>query len=160
LGTVGAMTRDLSKEVAGFLALRTLDLVDPAEVVSWAENRVAEGEDSDALIELAGQPRGHAAEIDAPLLTLADELGIPPLTESTAGMIAARLVARSLMQGLVAPIDAARRIWRIARLAPSSEPALHDFIGLASEWEDDPKNREFYEEEIRSKALHLTRWSE
>ena len=49
---------------------------------------------------------------------------------------------------VVAPIEAACDIWRIARLAPSAEPRLRVFVGLASEWDDDPDNRASYEEEM------------
>ena len=72
-----------------------------------------------------------------------------------AGLIAAEDVARRLERGEVTPIEAARRIWRITRIAPAAEPLLRPFVGFASEWEDDPEHRSYYEVEICSAAQRL-----
>lgn len=55
------------------------------------------------------------------------------------------------------PIAAARTIWRAARRAQTNEERLVQFIGLASEWEDDPEHRDVYEREIRLAASAMSR---
>jgi hypothetical protein len=151
---------DLRQEVATIRALRHLDLVEPSGVVAWARGRVSGGERTKVVVDLAELSDARGDDVDAHVTALADEVGLEPLTEQVAGVIAAEQVARELTRGAVAPIEAARRIWRIARRAPSAEPRLRVFIGLASEWEDDPDHQVSYEEEIRSEALHLAGWSE
>jgi len=152
--------RDFQQEVATIRALRHLDLVEPSEVVAWARGQTTRSASTKGVVDLAELSDARGDDVDAHVTALADEIGLEPLTEQVAGFVAAEHVARELTRGTVAPIEAARRIWRIARLAPSAEPRLRVFIGLASEWEDDPDNRASYEEEIRSEALHLTGWSE
>ncbi|MEU4295010.1 hypothetical protein AB0E63_42880 [Kribbella sp. NPDC026596] len=151
---------DLQQEVATIRALRHLDLVEPSAVVAWARAATTRGDSTKGIVDLAELSDARGEDVDAHVTALADEIGLVPLTEQVAGVVAAEHVARELTRGTVAPIDAARRIWGIARLAPSAEPRLRVFIGLASEWEDDPDNRTSYEEEIRSEALNLAGWSE
>lgn len=148
------MTPDSSIGVSELLALRSLDLVEPREIIRWAADRVAAGDGGSALTALAALPDG-SAEVDERLRAYAADRGLVALPESRAGVLAARVVARSLARSEVEEIDAARQIWRIAVLAPSAEPFLRTFIGLASEWDDDVENRGQYEEEIRSAALQL-----
>ena len=151
---------DLRQDVATMRALRYLDLVEPSAVVAWACRRTSGGARPNGLVHLAELTDARGDDVDTQLGVLAEEVGLGPLTEQEAGVVAAKAVARELTRGTAAPIEAARRIWRIARLAPSAEPRLRVFVGLASEWEDDADNRASYEEEIRSEALNLAGWSE
>ncbi len=155
-----AAVSDLREDVATMRALRYLDLVEPNAVVAWACRRATGGARPKGLVDLAELTDARGDDVDAQLGVLAEEVGLGPLTEQEAGVVAASQVARQLTRGTAAPIEAARRIWRIARLAPTAEPRLRVFIGLASEWEDDADNRASYEEEIRSEALNLAGWSE
>lgn len=148
------MTLD-SLGISELLALRSLDLVGPQEIIHWAVDRVAAGAGDSALVALAALPPG-SADVDEWLRACAADRGVVTPPESRAGVLAARVVARSLASGDVEAIDAARQIWRIAVLAPAAEPALRTFIGLASEWDDDVENRGQYEEEIRSAASPLS----
>jgi hypothetical protein len=151
---------ELRRDVSRMRALLFLDLVDPSAVIDWAGDldlRVGRPEGLATLAELTDARR---EDVGAQLAVVADELGLEALSERVAGVDAAEDVARRLVGGTVAPIEAARRIWRIATLAPSAMPQLRVFIGLASEWEDDPDNRSTYEEEIRSEALRLAGWPE
>jgi len=156
---VGAMS-DLRRDVATLRALRYLDLIAPSVVVGWAQGRAIGGDSRRRVAALGELSEVRREDVDAHLMALADEIGLEPLTERLAGVAAAEEAAHELTRGVVRPIEAARRIWLIARRAPSAEPQLRVFIGLASEWEDDAENRASYEEEIRSEALHLAGWSE
>lgn len=147
---------DFKREVATIRALLYLDLADPRAIIQWAAGLEPHTEGLAHLAELTTEmPDVRREEVGARLAVLAEELGLEPLTERVAGIAAAEEAARELARGTLTPIAAARRIWRIATLAPSAEPQLRTFIGLASEWEDDPANRSYYEEEIRSRALRL-----
>ncbi len=59
-------------------------------------------------------------------------------------MTVAAEAARDVTEGRADPITAARRIWRIARLAPLGAPVT-GFVGLPSEWEDGAEHRGAYE---------------
>ena len=135
--------------------MRALDLIDPRDVVGWAVRMVEQGANERALVSLAGLSAEDTTQLDAELDALVRDLGFDALTEHAAGMISACEVARELNEGLLQPIEAARQIWRIARRAPAVEADLQVFVGLASEWDDDPEHRDLYEEEIRALALNL-----
>lgn len=148
------MTDDLTRDVQALRAMRALDLIDPREVIGWATRMLERGLSEPALAGLAASSE-DSSEVAGALEGLAEDLGLSPITERVAGIAAASEVARRMNEGLLEPIDAARQVWRIARLAPAAEPDLRPFIGLASEWDDDPEHRAFYEEEIRSLAVNL-----
>ena len=145
-------------ELATFTALRTLDLVDPAEVVKWAEDLVRGGESNPLLVDLSALPARDASAVDTRLTAISSESGIGELSELQVGQLAAADIARQLNDGLLEPIDAARAIWKVATRAPASEFALRQFIGLSSEWDDDRGRRKIYDEEIRSLALSAADW--
>lgn len=138
-------------------ALRALDLVDRAEVVAWATERLENIGDM-RFAELAGLSPIDLDRVDPQLSVLLAALGGVQPTEFQRGMLAAAHVARQLRCGVLQPIDAARALWSIARRAPASEPHLRVFVGLASEWDDDRDHRGEYEKEIRSAALALEDW--
>ena len=150
------MTEVLS-ELARLRARRVLDLVDPAVVVAWAEDRGAEGVDLSVLASLAGLPDLRAEDVDAGLAELAEALGLEPLTKEVAGVALAQEAALKVATGELTPIAAAEHIWRLALIAPSAEPRLRVFIALASEWQDDPVHRDLHEEDIRTEAIELGR---
>ncbi len=138
-------------------ALRELDLVNRAEVVTWATERLEEIGDM-RFAELAGLSPIDLDRVDSQLSVLLAALGGARPTEFQRGMLAAAHVARQLRSGVMQPIDAAHALWSIARRAPASEPRLRTFVGLASEWDDDRDSRGEYEKEIRSAALDLEDW--
>lgn len=152
--------RAIVDELALRRALRRLDLIDPEAIVTWAEGwMLSDDEQVPEVTALATISDVRGEDVDMLIENLAATMGLPLLTEKSAGVIAAQDAARALRSGEMTPIDAARRIWRIARLAPAAEPLLRNFIGLASQWDDDPAHRTSYEEEIRSEALHLAGWA-
>lgn len=139
-------------------ALRALDMADPIEAVRWAEELVQNGASDPVLLDLSALSESDLAEGDRLLTALAGQSGIGELNELQTGMLAASDIARQLNQGMLEPIDAARAIWKVALRAPASEPSLRAYIGLASEWDDDPEHRDVYDEEIRSRALETEGW--
>lgn len=146
----------LLEEIVSLLALRKLDLIGPSEVVRWAEEQARNGVvEFDALIDLAAEPISECAEVDVALRSLAHDLDYDRMTEMQAGEIAVRSVARCMERGIISPIEAARRIWRIVLRVPACEPEFRTFIGLASEWDDDFAHRNDIEDEIRVRACEL-----
>jgi hypothetical protein len=139
-------------------ALRALDLVNPAEVVRWAEELVRDGATDPTLIDLSALSKWEFAEVDKLLEAFAGRSGLGELNELQIGMLAASDIARQLNQGMLEPVDAARAMWKVALLAPASEVELRVYIGLASEWDDDADHRDLYDEEIRSRALATEGW--
>ena len=149
------MRSDLAFESTSFAARRRLDLVDRSEVVAWAERKVEAGEQEPLVLELAALFSTEYDRVDDLVVALARSLGCGELSEYRSAILSAAWVARRLGQGAMEPIEAARSIWRIANLVPESRNDLKLFIGLASEWDDDPESRSYYDEEIRSLALAL-----
>lgn len=127
------MSGSLEADVPVLLALRKLDLIDPAGVVAWASEVLAAGQESEALVNLAAVVDLTAANVDSLLFELSTDLGIATMSDELVGRTAAAHVARRLELGELQPIEVAREIWRIAALDPAAEPALRPFIALASE---------------------------
>jgi hypothetical protein len=62
-------------------------------------------------------------------------------------------IAQQIIDGDIAPYRGAARIW--ALFAELGDPYPEDvvpFVGLASEWQDQPEHREAYEADIRDEA--------
>jgi hypothetical protein len=83
------------------------------------------------------------------------ELTIPIPSRQAASLVLAREYARRIVAGEVSPYEGARRIcWEVAN-EPDADPSLTEFVGLASEWEDAPAHRAYYEGEIVDVAQRL-----
>jgi hypothetical protein len=137
-------------------AQRRLDLLGPRDVISWANNRIASGDDASTLLSLALMSDTYGADVDEQLEQLLDEIGAPRLDDVRAAMIVARMIAQKIVDGSLSPIEGSRTIWwRIVRRVPEAEPRLRQFIGLASEWEDAPSQRSAYEKDIEDEAARL-----
>lgn len=138
-------------------ALRKLDLISPEQVVRWAGERAAEREASTEVIELATlYADARADDVDPLLDRLLEAEGTPPLDDERAGLIAANLVAQDIIEGTIEPFVGARKLWwDVARRVPAMEDRLVVFIGLASEWEDNPHHRDAYDRDIISAARDL-----
>ena len=67
-----------------------------------------------------------------------EELGIPVPSRSVALRVVARDYAQKIVTGVLTAYEGARRIWWNVAIEPDADPSLRGFIGLASQWEDDP----------------------
>ncbi len=68
----------------------------------------------------------------------------------------AAAVSRRIVAGEIAPYDGALQIWRC--LAEDNQRGLEElraFVGLASEWQDHPDQRDALEADIRDEAARL-----
>ena len=80
-------------------------------------------------------------------------LEVPSPDAARRGMV--RSWAAQIVDGELDPYEGARRIWCQGWEPLGSPPDLTVFVGLASEWEDDPESREAYESEIIAAAREL-----
>jgi hypothetical protein len=80
-----------------------------------------------------------------------------PRTEVEAVKERAVACANRVLQGTVAPSQGARELWLLSVEVEELADALRPFVGLASEWQDDPANREAYDKGIRDEAERLRR---
>ena len=131
-----------------------------SELPEIARSALGSGLASPSLKFLAGEL--HPTQKDSmPLFEQAlIELGIPDEPKEKAGIRLALFYAHEIVSGSVTPYDGARNIWgNVATEFMSTNEALWQqlvsFVGYASEWEDDPDNREHYEKEIVKDALEL-----
>lgn len=92
-----------------------------------------------------------AGLVDAALEARGEE----PPDHLMAAKMCAREAAEEIVRASLEPYVGARRLWQLARMVPAIEPELRVFIGLASEWEDDPINRAEYDADIASAAQTL-----
>jgi hypothetical protein len=146
---------DLRREIMRIQARLSLNLMGASDIVRWAEEKINRGGQYEVLADLSSISPADDDQVFSGFVALTGQLGLVSMTQERAGIIMAGQVAQELNEGNITPAQAAGDIWRIARLAPAAEPQLRQFIGLASEWEDDPESRELYEEEIRAEAGKL-----
>jgi hypothetical protein len=58
-------------------------------------------------------------------------------------------IANDVLQERLTPYDGARELWRLSSAMWDLPEALLPFVGLASEWEDQPAHRVKYDHDIR-----------
>ena len=139
-------------------AMRLLDLADPHQVIEWANAALIEDPTNDSLVALAILDAEDGQEVDSALDAVLAEMGIAPLYPNEAAMILAKKTAEDIIANKVTPHDGAWFIWvKLARRVPEVEEALRVFIGLASEWEEDPIHREQYDSDIVRASRSLVR---
>jgi hypothetical protein len=142
-------------DIVRLAAAFRLGLASPAEVVDWAMARLAECAD-DRLVRLANLSAPRDAEVQEELDELLVRLGHGPVDDLRAAAVVARAVAQDIVNARIPPQDGSRLLWwRVARKVPQVEPGLRPFIGLASEWEDDPDARADYERDMLTQAQAL-----
>jgi hypothetical protein len=131
-------------------ALRRFDLVDAAQVVYWASEQAASTSTPPQLVALASLPaEAESATVDRLLGEYLRGMGDPVTTDTQAGLLVAKRLARDVVDGALEPSVGARRIWwDVVRRVPELGGQLGSFVGLASEWEDSPNDRGDYELDI------------
>ena|SRR5450432_3410001 len=123
-----------------------------------AAEALLDGCDSPALRTLAGM-RGVRAEELVPVFEQALlDMGLRMPRRRDAVLRLARLAAEQILQGELTPYQGSKRIWELTLLDPEEVIAeLDPFIYAASEWEERPKDRKFFERSIMETAKELVR---
>lgn len=143
------------------LAKMRLGLLTREALVAAAVDALTAGCDSPSQRLLAGLDPSDAAEVDAAAGRSLDELGLTLPSPEAAAMRLAQRIAQDVVDGRTPPYDGAQAIWRITQLTEAGRvPELNPFTYAASEWEDRPADRPFFDEAIRAeaKALVARRW--
>jgi len=139
----------------GRLACRVrLGLADWREVEQAGLGELAVGSSKPEVVALAAVTAG-TLDLEALVDSAVAAIGEPVPNEVEAARVVALDASVDIVAGAVAPIVGARALWRLARRVSEVEPELRQFVGLASEWEDDEANRSAYDEDIVEAARQL-----
>jgi hypothetical protein len=136
-------------------ARETLGLAAAEGLIAEAVELLSNGWDSRSLVLLAGLLRSEAAEAPALFDRALSELGLERPRGEAAVMLLARECAAQICSGATSPYEGARRIWMLSRRAEAQLPALDPFVYAASEWEDRPEDRAYFETAIKGEARDL-----
>ena len=128
-----------------------------SELPDMAVSALEAGVDSPSLRLLAGESHPTWAECGPLFRCALQELGITPLSRTEAAHVLLRHAAERILNASMSPYEGACEISDVARCFWGEElwQRLSIFIGLASEWQDDPDRRLIYEQGIREKAREL-----
>ena len=140
-------------------ALWVLRLLPPKTLPDVATSALEEGFDSPSLrrLAVADDDDDRAALFNA----VTAELGLRPMTPDDAVGEYALWVCKQISRGELAPYEGAKAIWDATLQLDTSPPkTLHPFIYAASEWQDRPPDRPFFEDAVRTHALQLVREAE
>lgn len=111
--------------------------------------------DSPSLRELAGLASDDVRQARELFLAALQELGVQIPGEHDSYLEQARFWAREMLAGSLSPYEASRHIWWRA-WEPAGRPTeLTAFVGLASQWEDDPEQRPLYERDMLAEARRI-----
>jgi hypothetical protein len=129
----------------------------PAEdLPEIATQALVRGIDSPALRELAGLSRDDARRGARDLyITAMAELGVQMPTPTEAARELVRFWAAEMLAGRLTPYEASRLIWWEGWTPLGMPDDLTPFVGLASEWEDNPEYRAEYEHDMLTEARAL-----
>jgi len=127
----------------------------PESVPGICTDLLLAGYDSPSLRVLAGLTNAELERVRELLPQLFNELGLEQPTAVAAAWRVAQETARELLADRLAPYDAARSIGDLGTRFDPLFPLVKHFIGLWSEWDDDPQHRKEYESDIRAAAQEL-----
>lgn len=127
----------------------------PEELPDLAAEALARGLDSQSLRMLAGAPKDAYDDNRSLFIAAMNELGVDvPLPDAATRELVCYWAAE-IVAGALSPYDGARRIWLRGWERLGRPDDLTVFVGLASEWEDDPERRDAYERDILAAAHDL-----
>ena len=132
-----------------------LGLLLSTDLSSFAIDALEAGYDSQSLQVLAGLTVAQSDEARAIFDHALAELNVTIPSKRKAVKRVALAVMMSILDGTVTPYDGARRIWLLCRLLEDPLPELDPFIYAASEWEDRPDDRRFFDKAIVDTARDL-----
>jgi hypothetical protein len=127
-------------------------------VAKFAEEALTAGYDGPALRRLAALSKDDTQDLPRFLAPAFVELGLSAeVSKEQSGLCIAKALARAALDEEIHPYIAARLIWkRVYRQCESLEQLL-PFVGLASEYEDDPQHRSEHEQDISEELENLLR---
>src|SRR5262249_17538264 len=128
-----------------------------AEVQPLAVMLLEQGFTGPSLLELAGTPAfALGSGLRGTVERAFAEAGFVLPTGEEAGLVLSREVARAIVEGRVEPYEGAQRLWTLAHdIGEQNFDRVASFIGYASEIEDHPESRAFYEPRIKEEAARF-----
>jgi hypothetical protein len=128
----------------------------PAEdLPEIAVQALVRGIDSPALRELAGLSRDDVRSARDLFITAMAELGVQMPSPEAGARERVRFWAAEMLVGTLTPYEGSRLIWWNGWEPLERPDDLTPFVGLASEWEDDPEHRTEYEHDMLAEARSL-----
>jgi hypothetical protein len=135
----------------------TLGLIPVDDLPNLAADAVAQGFESKALIQLAGVAPVEAQEASSLFQKALRELGVGTMLKTDALKHYAKEVSNRILNSEVTPLEGAKDIWRVSlKTRISGFHDLDPFLYAASELEERPAEKEFFEKAIMAEAK---RWS-
>jgi hypothetical protein len=131
----------------------TLGLGDAKSLASTAVELLTAGLDSPTIVAMASLSESETNEARSMRDRALSEMGValPGVREAAKSL--ALEVARKVTEGCLPPYDGAKRIWDLTlRIHPERIHDLDPFVYAASEWEDRPADRAFFENAILREA--------
>jgi hypothetical protein len=122
------------------------------ELPQTATELLTAGYDCQALRVLAGLTSTELADASDLFERVMRELGRPPLPRREAVLRYTRLVSKEILHGEIAPYDGAKRIWNVSIGLDTPLHEVDPFVYAASEYEDRPTDRDFFDSEILKEA--------
>lgn len=143
-------------EVLELIAAKlVLDEQPSEELPAVAADALSRGVDSPALRALAGTSPREVRDARDLFIAALDELGIASPDEQDALWHVACDMLERISTRRIGAYEGAAWIWRHVYWRIKREGDLRVFVGLASEWDDHPAQREALERDIREAAVRL-----
>ena len=148
-----------SLDLKSIEALWVLGLISTDELPELAMQVMAQGLESKSLVELAGCSPSESDDIRRLFnQSLREITGKRRMLKTDALRRYAKQISTSILTTEVSPFDGAKLIWRATlKAGVQGFHELDGFIYAASEMEDRPKEKGFFEKAIKEEAK---RWSE
>ena len=134
-----------------------LNLLLSTELPKVALDAMVDGCESPSLEILAGLTKAQSADARDLFDRALVELRIPMPSKREAAQRLACEAGQSILDGAVTPYEGARSIWKLSVLSDENIPELDPFEYAASEWEDRPADRTFFENAIVDVARDLAK---
>ncbi|NDP58212.1 MAG: hypothetical protein GZ090_02510 [Oxalobacteraceae bacterium] len=134
-------------------AMWVLGLLLGEELPEHAASALEEGFDSEAILQLSICSPNEAEQIHQLFERILAEGGGGKMSKVDALKHYAKQISTSILSDKISPLEGAKLIWRAT--INSQEREFHEldsFIYAASEMEDRPEDKEFFEKAIREEA--------
>jgi hypothetical protein len=116
-----------------------MGMIEPERVVRAASQLVEMGVDDDAVIALAVMPSDlrqlRVDDVEPLVRTLVANLRVALPTSEQAGWATAAFIAEAMIEGAVAPVVGASRIWRLWEQCDDQAGVLAWMLQLTEAWE-------------------------
>lgn len=130
-----------------------LGVISKNELPELGAKLMEEDLNSQELLDLALCPMDRLEETPELFEIYLRSVGHGSMSETEAALIYARCVSREILQEEIGPYEGAKKIWSVAiKVRREGFHDLDPFVYAASEYEDRPAERRFFEQAIVEEA--------